>query len=255
MPNRDRSSGPWWPVRIPGPGFASAWSAWARRLIAMAALWVSFSLAGGAHGQSDGGQGQGGQGLQPSERSVPLGDDDGESTAARDDVPKVSRPVAAVLAFFPGLMLGGSGHFALGHRQTAYRIFALQGVGVGLMAAGTVPLVATAASRYAVTPLAITAIAGVAVASTALMAELYGVFVPPDLRGRPALRLPQIEAEFGARYVYEPAFEYRSFLVNSLDLRWGGWRLNPSAWVALDDRNARLRALVSHRYFGPRAEP
>jgi hypothetical protein len=260
MPNHDGSSGP--PRPVPGPGHraASAWSARSRRGGALAAVWVALLGTSGVQAA-----GQDGPEPQPSERSAPSrgqddgatpgGDEDDGATPGGDEVPKVSRPVAAVLAFVPGLILGGSGHFALGHRQTAYRIFALQGVGAALIAAGAVPLVATAASRYVVTPLAITAIAGVAVASTGWLAEIYGVVVPPDARGRPALRLPQIEAELGYRYIHEAAFQYRNFMVNALDLRWGGWRLRPSAWVALDDENGRLRGLVSHRYFGPRASP
>ncbi|MBW2459417.1 MAG: hypothetical protein JRI68_33300 [Deltaproteobacteria bacterium] len=167
----------------------------------------------------------------------------------------MSRPVAGVFAFVPGILLGGSGHFALGQRQTAYRLFALQGVAMALMAGGIVPLVFTVANRYSITPLIMTTIAGAGVGSSGWLADVYGVIVPPEARGLPRLRLPQLQAELGYRYVREPAFDYGSFAVSALDLRWGGWRLRPSAWVALDNPNARLRALASFRYFGPRASP
>lgn len=163
--------------------------------------------------------------------------------------------MAALFSLVPGLALIGSGHYALGQRTTAYRLFALQGVGNLLLAAGIVPLIATNASRYVTAPLAVTLISGTAVVSSAWLADAYGAAVPPEARGVAEQHLPHIEGELGHRLVYQPAFDYQSFVVQAVDVRWEGLRLRPSAWFALDDHNVRLRALGSYRYFGPRAAP
>jgi hypothetical protein len=165
------------------------------------------------------------------------------------------RAAAAALAVVPGIVLGGSGHFALGQRQTAYRLFALEGIGLGLIAAGTLPLIATGASRYLTAPLALAAVTGVAIGTTGWFADVYGAAVAPEWRGRSERRRPQLEVELGYRYVYDPAFSYRSFLVNGLEVGLGGLRLRPSGWFALDDRNERLSLTVAYRYVGPRAWP
>ncbi|MBI4704850.1 MAG: hypothetical protein HY744_27415 [Deltaproteobacteria bacterium] len=191
-------------------------------------------------------------GAEPSSGAPPVA----PATAAIPDPPGgLPRPAAAALAFVPGLLVGGSGHFALGLRPTAYRLFALQGVGTGLILAGVVPLVASGAAREAAGPLALTAISGVAVASTGWLGDVFGTAVPPAARGAPERRAPPIEAELGYRYMRQAAFPYRSFAVNGFDLRHGGLRLQPSAWFALGDRNSRLRGLAAYRYFGPRAPP
>jgi hypothetical protein len=144
---------------------------------------------------------------------------------------------------------------ALGARATAYRLLALQGVGSGLILAGVVPLVASDGAREVAAPFLVTAISGLAVAASSWLGDVYGTAVPPEARGEPERRAPQIEAELGYRYVHQPAFRYRSFAVEALDLRYGAWRLRPSAWCALGDANSRLRALGSYRYLGPRAAP
>ncbi len=215
----------------------------------MAALGMSLALSAPAPAQ-------GGPGGPPVVEPLPAASDAGDlGPSPEEEYPSVSRPLASVFAFVPGFLVGGSGHFALGQRRTAYRLFALQGVAMALMSAGLVPLALTVANRYAITPLIMTTISGAAVGSSGWFADVYGTMVPPELRGLPRLRLPQLQAELGYRYVHDPAFDYGSFAVNALDLRWGGWRLRPSAWVALDNPNARLRALGSHRYLGPRAAP
>ena len=163
--------------------------------------------------------------------------------------------MSSLLVFVPGLVLHGSGHFALGQRATAYRLFAMQGIGIGLMALGAAPIVATGASRYVTGPSAAVAIAGFSLAATAWLGDFYGTAVPPELRGLPELSLPSVETELGYRYAYHPAISYGNVMVNRLALRWDGWLLEPCAWYAIDGRNTRLRAALGYRYFGPRAFP
>ena len=163
--------------------------------------------------------------------------------------------MASLFAFVPGLVLHGSGHFALGARDTAYRLLAMQGIGLGAMALAIVPIVTTGASRYPTTFSAPLAIGGLSVASTAWLADLFGTMVPPELRGLPERSVPNVEAEVGYRYAAHPSVRFGSIMVQRLALRWEGLLVEPAAWYAIDGRNARFRAAMSYRYFGPRAFP
>jgi hypothetical protein len=62
---------------------------------------------------------------------------------------------------------------------------------------------------------------------------------------------PTLQTAIGYRYVYDPVFSYRHFMVQEIDYRAGAWRLHPTAWFALDDTNSRLRAHAAYRLTGP----
>jgi len=175
--------------------------------------------------------------------------------AAGDGSAGLSRPLAAVLAFVPGLAVHGSGQFALGNHDAAYRLLALQGVGAALALAGILPLLLSSASRDGTGPLTALAITGASLTSTSWLADAYCTMVPPELRGAPELRSPTVEAEIGYRYVHHPSVSYGNVLVNQLDVRIGGLRLEPSAWLAFNGATATYRLLVGYRYLGPRASP
>jgi hypothetical protein len=180
---------------------------------------------------------------------------DGLPTDAGTQDEGLPRPLAAVLSVVPGILLNGSGQFALGHRDTAYRLFAMQGIGTALILLGALPIGLTAASRYVTGPAAGLAVAGLSLGSTAWFADMFGTMVPLELRGEPELSLPRIEAELGYRYVHHPSVLYGNVLVNRLTLRWEGLRLEPSALIAVDGLEQALRARIGYRYFGPRAAP
>jgi hypothetical protein len=161
------------------------------------------------------------------------------------------RALATAAAVVPGVFLHGSGHFVAGQRAAAYRLLAMEGIGFAMAGGGLSILAATGASRRFSAPLvAITALgAGLFLISS--LADFYGVLAPDGGTGAPLLGAPIIETQLGVRYVYNPTFSYRGIVVQSIDLRWGPLRLMPSASFALDDVNARLRALASYRIGGP----
>lgn len=175
-----------------------------------------------------------------------------EQAAGEAAVTPGDRALAIGAAIVPGALIHGSGHWVLGQKRTGYRLLAVEGVGIGTALAGVVPIGLTGASRYLVGVGAALSVTGMGLFSMSALADLYGVSVPLEHRGEVQLSAPSFEAQFGYRHVYDPVFSYRNFVVHGMDVRHGGWRLSPSAWNALDDRNARWRVAGAWRFFGPR---
>jgi hypothetical protein len=179
-------------------------------------------------------------------------DDGGDRGVDEQSVTPAERTLAVGASLVPGVMLHGAGHFAIGRRTTAYKLFALEGIGLALLLAGAIPLVVSGASRYLVRTSGVVAAMGAGLLGNSLQADIWGVAMPLDARGMPAETAPIVEAEVGYRHVHDTHFDYASFLVTALDLRWRSLHLRPSSWYALDDRNVRLGMLAGHRFFGPR---
>ncbi|HZF50709.1 MAG TPA: hypothetical protein VE093_18750 [Polyangiaceae bacterium] len=161
------------------------------------------------------------------------------------------KALAVAASIAPGALVHGAGHFVAGDPTTGFRLLTMEGVGFGLTAGSLSLLAATGASRRFTTPLAALTAVGAGLFAISWLADIYGVAMPEPARGSPPLGAPFVETQLGARYVYDPTFAYRMFLVPSIDLRWRSLRLMPSAWFATDDVNARLRALAAYRISGP----
>ncbi len=146
----------------------------------------------------------------------------------------------------------GTGHLALGKPKTATRLLGMEGAGVVLAVGGAAALALTGASRYFVGPVAAVTIAGAGLFGVSWLADVYGTAVPPETRGQAPEFASLFTSELGYRYVYDPQFRYRNFLVESFDLRLSSFRIAPSVWIALDDSNARYRLLGAYRFFGPK---
>jgi hypothetical protein len=162
--------------------------------------------------------------------------------------------VGIAAAIVPGLLVHGAGHFAAGDPQTASRLLVLEGIGLGTLAAGFIPIVLTGASRRLVGPAAALSIVGVGLFAVSMFSDLYGVVTPEGGVGAPPSTAAIVQVAGGYRYVYDPVFAYRSFLAYEIDYRVGRWRVDPSAWFAVDSSNSRLRAPVSYRFIGPLPE-
>jgi hypothetical protein len=159
------------------------------------------------------------------------------------------RALAPAAAVVPGMLLHGSGHWVMGERRTAKRLARIEGVGVGVAGLSGAILYATGASRQHAGPLVGGVVAGVALFAISMAADLYGSVGGACAAGRSAEE-SRFEAEAGYGYVYDPQFDYRNFAVVAGQLRWEAWRVAPSAWIALDDDNQRLRLEGSHRLVG-----
>jgi hypothetical protein len=182
--------------------------------------------------------------------------------AARAPAPPITKPakpkepssgrraLGVGASVVPGVLVHGTGHYVLGEPRTGTRLLLAEGIGLGAIAVGGVGLFASGASRYLVAPAAALTIAGAGIFAVSWLADVYGS-AAAEPSGSPRLRAPVLESELGYRYVYDPQFRYRSFLVEALDLRWQNVRIAPSGWFALDDVNRRLRLLGAWRFFGP----
>ena len=156
------------------------------------------------------------------------------------------------MALVPGLVVHGAGHLAVGETKTGLRLLALEGVGLGVLATGFVPIVLSGASRRLIGPAAALSAAGVGLFAISFLADIYGIVAPAGGTGAPFRETPVLQTALGYRYVYDPTFAYRHFMAQEIDYRTGAWRLHPTAWFALDDTNTRLRAHVAYRVTGPR---
>ncbi len=161
------------------------------------------------------------------------------AASAERSVSKRRRSAAIGAAVFPGLLAHGSGHFILGERAVARRLLVAEGIGLGIAAAGGVPLFLTGASRhYTAVPVALL-VSGVGVFALSWAADLYGTTGAAGPRA-PTVPAP-VELELGYGYVQDPRFDYASFAIAAASVDLGPVVLAPVAWMALDDDNQRLR--------------
>ena len=164
------------------------------------------------------------------------------------EVSKGRRAAALGAAVIPGLVAHGSGHFVLGERRVARRLLIASGLGLGLAAAGGLPLVLTGASRHdTAVPIAML-VGGVGVFALSWAADLYGATGAAGPRSPP--EPAPVELELGYGQVHDPRFAYRSFAITAASVGLGPFRLAPISWVALDDDNQRLRLEGSYRFAG-----
>lgn len=163
------------------------------------------------------------------------------------------RTLALGATLVPGLVLHGAGHYAAGDTDTALALLAAEGVGVFAAVAGLAGLAVTGASRRTVLPLTAVTMSGVGLFFVSFLADVYGVAATGVDAAAPAPVYP-IETRLGAAYVYDRVFDYGAFATWDLELRFGDVFVEPSAWVALDDDNARLRGRLAYRLVSDRRD-
>jgi hypothetical protein len=160
-------------------------------------------------------------------------------------------PLSVGALLVPGLVVHGSGHFVAGDARTGRRLLVLEGIGLGTLALGFVPIVLTGASRRLVGVGTALSVSGVGLFAISALADLYGVLAPPGGTGEPSRVAPMVETELGYRYVYNPIFSYRDFVKYGVDYRVQKWRVHPSALFAFDQSVSRVRVPVAVRLAGP----
>lgn len=161
------------------------------------------------------------------------------------------RNVAAAVAIVPGVALHGSGHYALGQRKAAFALLIGEGIGLALILGGYGTLRATGNSRNLAGPAVAATVFGAGLLLATFGADLYGTL---STDGGAVDRIPRapprVESELGYRYVADPHFSYGHFVVESLTLRQGHFRLTPSAWFASNSSNVRYRVEAAYRLVG-----
>jgi hypothetical protein len=161
------------------------------------------------------------------------------------------RALAGAAAVVPGVVVHGMGHYAAGETTTGNRLLLAEGVGLGLVFGAGYAIVSTGASRYVVGPAAATVIFGVGLFGTSFLADMYGSVSPDSAAaGRRARPPAWMETELGYRHISDPIFSYEHFVVESVSMRSGRFRLTPSGWFSLGADNARYRIEGAHRFLG-----
>ena len=171
--------------------------------------------------------------------------------ARRGYVHPAKRVQHTAVAVGPGVIVHGAGHFAVGEPRVGRKLLTAEGVGLGATVGGLAGLALTGASKYTVAPFALVSIAGVGLIASSWLADVHGTALRSDERGSPANQVVSFETQAGHRYVHDPQFRYRHFLVQRLDTRLSRLHLGASAWSALDDANSRLGATAGVRLAGP----
>jgi hypothetical protein len=167
-----------------------------------------------------------------------------------------SRPLPAAAAAVPGLVVHGSGHWALGEPATARRLLLMEGIGLGMFLAGGLTIVFTGASRYFVAPAASVTMAGFGLFSTSYLADIYGSTSKDGAAALSRYRPPaRWETELGYRRVYDPQFSYRDFLVERVSRQIGPLRLSPSGMFDVRGETARYRVETQYRLAGVTDDP
>ncbi len=171
-----------------------------------------------------------------------------EVQASEESTPRALSTVAAVI---PGLVIHGFGHYVAGDKDTAWRLFAWQGVGLGIMIASGATIGLTGASRYG-NELTIPAlVTGTGIFLNTAYADIYG----SATGGRASTYAPRptLSATVGYGYVDDPQFDYTHFsVVSGLYVR-DALRVAPSLWTALDADNQRARLPIRYRQIDNKA--
>jgi hypothetical protein len=172
--------------------------------------------------------------------------------------PQAESPRPGVLPFVaavvPGVVVHGAGLWAAGDREASYRVVAAEGIGLGMMGAGAVPLILTDASGQNLDIGFALLLAGAGLFLTSALADLYGASIGERPNAQAPTHLPVLEPCLGHAFVYDRLFPYRHFAVMRIDARLGGFRMSPELWQAVDDDHRRIGLDTAFRFVGPTPE-
>jgi hypothetical protein len=173
-----------------------------------------------------------------------------DSEPANPAITPAQRALAASLSLVPGLVLHGSGNFALGRKETSYRLLAAEGVGIGLLGVGGTILVLTGAARDWVAPAALLGVTGAGLFTSSWLLDLYSVLAPERGLGAAGALRPWLTGSLGYAHVYDPQFAYRNFLVSELEARIQRVSFDAELWASPDDENYRVQLTTTLRALG-----
>ncbi len=164
----------------------------------------------------------------------------------------------ALAAIFPGAVLHGTGHLVAGDGETAYELMLAEGVGIGLAGFGVLGVAASGGGDLAFGPLysfwSLAWIGG-GIFALSWLADIYGAATGGEGLGTPSPPPRDVEVELGYRYMYDPQFDLEHLAVAEASFNPDRFRITPSAWIGLDDRNERWRLEAAVRAIGARVGP
>jgi hypothetical protein len=154
-------------------------------------------------------------------------------------------PFAASL--FPGAVLHGSGHFAAGDRDTAYRLLAAEAAGAGMFIGGLGALALTGAGEKSSPPAIIISVTGVSLFFISWASDIYGS--SGGTGGLPAAP-GRFTFEAGITRVEDPLFLYKNLFRADASAWYEKWRISLEHLRALDDDNHYTRTVMCRRLAG-----
>lgn len=172
-------------------------------------------------------------------------------SAFANEEPDYGEALPVAVAYVPGFVVHGAGHFVAGDSDTGWKLVYAELAGLGLLVGGFSGLALTGAADETVTPLiGLTALGG----STfffSWLADIYGVSTGGDGIGRPQTLRPPLEASVGYQYVNNPTFEFGHFVHAGAAGRLWRFGARADGWFAVDDANWRAQTQMSWRFLGP----
>lgn len=144
------------------------------------------------------------------------------SATSLEPAPVEGSLFAAGVAVVPGVLLHGAGHFALGERRSAYRLLAMEGIGLAGMVGGLGMLIAVGGSEKIAALYVPVLVGGVGLFSISFLADLAG-----SLHGSGPWPLPIDLPGFRLRIGYAGLFgsEHDFRHLGLLGVEWQGERL------------------------------
>ena len=179
---------------------------------------------------------------------------DAAAPAVAELAPDQGSLLATGAAFVPGLLLHGSGHFALGERRSAYGLLAMEGAGlVGLI--GGIGLLAAAGGSEKLAALYVPmAVSGLGLFAVSFLADVVGV-----VHGRGPWPEPIVPAGITIRAGYVGLFGSKHSFQNlgELGVAWQSERLVLQGRATLQPQGdySEYRCLAGWRLWAPADDP
>jgi len=168
-----------------------------------------------------------------------------EKESSEETIELKPSALATAAAVVPGLVLHGFGHYVAGDKDTAWSLFAWQGVGLGMMIASGAAIGLTGASRYGNEITIPALVTGSGIFLNTAFADIYGT-ASGGRTSRYAIP-PSLSVAAGYGYIDDPQFDYTHFSVVGASYRRDAIGVSPSLWTALDANNQRARLPVTYR--------
>ncbi len=171
-----------------------------------------------------------------------------ESPAPAPAPSRARRALAVGAALVPGVIVRGAGHWVAHDRRTAKRLLVLEGVGLGLAAAGGLPLGVSGGAGETL-PGLVLLLPGAGLLFTTIAADAWGAAGGACLAGTPAPP-SALDVALGYTFVGDPRVPFANLATADAVLRHGRATSGASGWFG--DGTWRVRGALGARLRGPR---
>ncbi len=175
------------------------------------------------------------------------------STEREEALARRPRILAISAALVPGVLMHGSGHYALGDEQTAWRLLKMEGLGIALMGVGGGLLGLTGSDEHPAALYVPLLAGGAALFAGSFLADFLGVSLSGVRSGEAATVPTRLRpgalgrVALGYRFVRHPALDGSHLLRATASVRAGAARLALTAEADSRDRYRAFEAEASYR--------